>query len=179
MPTYTVSELKNVLNLHSLWLKGDTKGKQASLSGADLSGANLRYANLRYANLSGANLSGADLSGADLSGADLSGAYLCGVNLRYADLSGADLSGADLSGAKHSPETIWPSSLMMLTAYWPDDSKAIQEIVKTQQGFVDTLIAKYLVKDKPAKADNISVPCDGGVMEINGKKFKVSLTPVD
>jgi uncharacterized protein YjbI with pentapeptide repeats len=141
MPTYTVSELKNVLNLHSLWLKGDTKGKQAYLSGADLSGA-----------------------------------YLCGVNLRYADLSGANLSGAnlryaDLRGAKHSPETIWPSSLMMLTAYWPDDSKAIQEIVKTQQGFVDTLIAKYLVKDKPAKVELYT--CDGKVVEIDGKRYKL------
>jgi hypothetical protein len=156
MYTYTETELKNILNLHSLWWEEDLKGKRANLSSANLYSADLR---------------GADLRSADLRGADLRSANLRGADLRSADLYGADLRSADLRGAKHSPETIWPSSLMMLTAYWPDDSKAIQEIVKTQQGFVDTLIAKYLVKDKPAKVELYT--CDGKVVEIDGKRYKL------
>lgn len=78
------------IELHRKWLRGESDGVKANLSGADLSGANLSGADLSYANLSYANLSYADLSYADLSGADLS----------YADLIGADLIGADLSYAK-------------------------------------------------------------------------------
>ena len=58
-----MDNLKEILEPHALWLKGDSKGVRADLSGANLS----------WADLSGANLSGADLSGANLSGADLSG----------------------------------------------------------------------------------------------------------
>ncbi|KKK68364.1 hypothetical protein LCGC14_2944790 [marine sediment metagenome] len=58
MKTYTVQELKAIIEEHGKWLSGDG-GTRAYLSGADLSGAYL----------SGAYLSGADLSGADLSGA--------------------------------------------------------------------------------------------------------------
>ena len=103
------NELKEVLDKHTLFLKGKDGGERAdlsganlrgeNLSGANLSGANLRYANLRYADLRYANLSDANLSGANLSGANLSGANLSGANLRGADLSGANLSGANLSGA--------------------------------------------------------------------------------
>ena len=102
-------ELKNILDKHLKWLRGEYGGKRADLfradlSGANLSGANLFRADLFRADLSGANLSGAnlfraDLSGADLSGANLSGADLSGANLSGADLSRADLSGANLSGA--------------------------------------------------------------------------------
>ena len=80
-------ELKEVLEIHAKWIRGDGDGKRANLSGASLSGANL----------SGANLSGADLSMVNLSGADLSRA-----NLYRADLSGADLLGyAQVSFKEH------------------------------------------------------------------------------
>ena len=100
-------KLKNILDKHLKWLRGENGGKRANLSGADLSGADLFRANLSRANLSGANLSGADLSGANLSGAnlswaDLSWANLFRANLFRANLSGADLSWADLSGANLS-----------------------------------------------------------------------------
>ena len=72
--------LKQVLEDHKKWLKGDLGGERADLSGADLYGANLSGAYLSGANLYGANLSGANLSGANLSGADLSGANLYGAN---------------------------------------------------------------------------------------------------
>ena len=68
--------LKEILRLHKLWLKGSPEGVRANLHGADLRGADLR----------GADLSGADLSGASLSGADLSGAILHGASLSGADL---------------------------------------------------------------------------------------------
>jgi hypothetical protein len=77
--------IREALDAHAAWLRGEKDGLRANLSGANLSGANLSGANLSRANLSGANLSGANLSRANLSGADL---------------SGADLSRANLSGAK-------------------------------------------------------------------------------
>jgi hypothetical protein len=114
MRVISEQELKDRLEKHGKYLRGEEDGSKANLSGADLSGANLYGANLSRANLSGAdlsganlyganlsraNLSGADLYGADLYGADLSGANLYGANLSRANLSGADLYGADLSGA--------------------------------------------------------------------------------
>ena len=107
-------ELKNILDKHLKWLRGENGGKRADLSEADLSGANLSRADLFGANLFGADLFGANLFGADLSradlfganlsranlfGANLFGANLFGANLSRADLFGADLSGANLSGA--------------------------------------------------------------------------------
>ena len=102
-------ELKNILDKHLKWLRGENGGKRADLSGADLSradlsradlfGANLSGADLSRADLFGANLFGADLFGANLLGANLFGANLFGANLSRADLFGADLSGANLSGA--------------------------------------------------------------------------------
>ena len=91
------AKLKDILDKHLRWLRGEYSGERANLSGANLSGAILYGANLSRANLYGANLSGAILSGADLSRADLSRA-----NLSRADLSGADLSRADLSRANLS-----------------------------------------------------------------------------
>ena len=85
-------KLKNILDLHALFLIGDSKGRKADLSGVDLRGADLR----------GADLTGADLQGANLSGANLSGAKLSKAALRWVDLSEADLSGAKLSGAPSS-----------------------------------------------------------------------------
>ena len=84
-------ELKNILDKHFKWLRGENGGKRANLSRADLS----------RADLSRADLSRADLSGADLSGANLSRANLFGANLFGANLFGADLSRADLSRADY------------------------------------------------------------------------------
>ena len=94
-------ELKNILDKHLKWLRGENGGKRADLSGADLSRANLSWANLSGADLSRANLSWANLSWANLSGADRSWANLSWANLSGADLSWANLSGADLSGADY------------------------------------------------------------------------------
>ena len=65
----TPDQIRDVLEAHARWLRGEADGSRANLS----------RANLSRANLSGADLSGADLSGADLSGADLSGANLSGA----------------------------------------------------------------------------------------------------
>ena len=107
MKKYTELELKDILEKHFLWLKGDPNGERAYLSGAYLSEANLReadlsMANLRRADLSGANLREVDLCGADLSEANLREANLHGANLREADLSMANLSGANLIGSNLS-----------------------------------------------------------------------------
>ena len=52
----SVSDLAEILRLHSLWLVEDPSGQRADLSRANLLGANLWGANLRGANLSGAKL---------------------------------------------------------------------------------------------------------------------------
>ena len=62
-------DLKVVLEAHAKWVRGETGGIRADLSGANLSDADLGGANLSGANLSCAYLSCANLSGADLSGA--------------------------------------------------------------------------------------------------------------
>jgi uncharacterized protein YjbI with pentapeptide repeats len=101
------ADLDKILHLHYLWLKKDTIGVKADLSGANLYkanlfGADLRGANLSEANLSGANLSEANLSGAYLHGANLSNANLSEANLYKANLNGASLHGANLHGANLS-----------------------------------------------------------------------------
>ena len=88
MKTYTVDELKIILENHAKWLRGEEGGVRADLYGADLRNADLYDADLR----------GADLRNADLYDADLRGA-----NLRNADLYDADLRGANLRGAKNIP----------------------------------------------------------------------------
>jgi Family of unknown function (DUF5758)/Pentapeptide repeats (8 copies) len=138
----TKEELKQILDIHAKWARGEAGGiradlrsadlRGANLSGADLrsadlSGADLSYANLSYANLRGANLSGANLSyanlrganlsyanlrGADLSYANLRGANLRGANLSYANLRSADLSGADLRGAVDAEYVLAKSSIL-------------------------------------------------------------------
>jgi uncharacterized protein YjbI with pentapeptide repeats len=67
-------ELKEVLNLHRMWLSDASTGKRADLTGANLSEANLSEANLSEADLIGADLTGANLFRADLSEANLYGA---------------------------------------------------------------------------------------------------------
>jgi len=110
----TPDQMRDVLEKHAAWWRGEPTGERAdlrsaNLRSADLSGANLRSADLSSADLSSADLSsanlrsadlsGADLSSADLSSADLSSANLSSANLRSADLSGANLSSANLSSA--------------------------------------------------------------------------------
>src|SRR5574343_612566 len=119
------NELKEVLDKHTLFLKGKDGGERANLRYADLSGANLRYADVRYANLRCANLSGANLSGA---------------NLRYADLSGANLRGANLFG---SNLIIYQSGLWQ--AYIQEDMIRIgcqYHSVKSWESFTDDEISK-------------------------------------
>ena len=144
------NKLKEILNKHKAWLRGEDGGEQAYLSGAYLNGAHLSGADLRWADLSGADLSGADLvraglsganlvganlsradlvgadlrrvdlTGADLTGADLRGVDLTGADLRGADLSGADLSGADLSGADLSGADLVGAKNLFLPIACPD-----------------------------------------------------------
>ena len=52
-------KLKDILDKHLKWLRGEDGGERANLSGANLSGADLSWANLSGADLSGANLYGA------------------------------------------------------------------------------------------------------------------------
>ena len=117
--------IKDILDKHAAWLRGEPEGVKADLTGADLSkadlseanlsGAHLSWAKLPGADLSGANLTGAHLSWAHLVGADLSGTHLPGANLFEANLSGANLSGGNLSKALNIDTLSWDSN----TAFYP------------------------------------------------------------
>ena len=75
-------QIKEILDSHAAWVRGDKGGIRAILPGSDWSYTDtLSGRCLAFTNLSGANFSGADLSGADFSGANLSGA-----DFRNADL---------------------------------------------------------------------------------------------
>ena len=117
-------KLKNILDKHLKWLRGENGGKRANLSGADLSWADLFRADLSRANLSWANLSGADLSGANLSRANLSGADLSRANLFRANLFRANLSGADLSWADLSRANLFRADLSWANLSGADLSRA-------------------------------------------------------
>lgn len=95
----TKETLKEVLDLHSKWLKGKDGGERADLGWAQLSRVDLRDADLRHAELRGVDLRGATLSGANLEYANLRDADLSGANLTKADLRGAFLGGANLRNA--------------------------------------------------------------------------------
>ena len=99
MKTYSADELRETLDKHGKWARGETGGSRAYLAGAYLTGANLADANLADAYLARANLADANLAGANLTGANLTGAYLTGANLEDANLTGANLTGAYLTGA--------------------------------------------------------------------------------
>ena len=100
MKTMTATELKQILDSHSLWIRTlGAEGARANLKGENLEGANLKGANLVGANLKGANLEGANLTYASFEGANLYGANLKGANLVGANLEGANLELANLAGA--------------------------------------------------------------------------------
>ena len=94
MRTFTDKQLREIIESHGRWLRGEEGGSRADLMCANLTEANLIDANLRGANLIDANLIDANLRGANLTEANL----MC-ANLRGADLGGADLRGANLIGA--------------------------------------------------------------------------------
>ena len=56
------AKLKDILEKHSKWLKGEDGGERADLRSADLRSADLSYANLHYADLRYADLHYANLS---------------------------------------------------------------------------------------------------------------------
>jgi hypothetical protein len=95
----TPDEIKNILEKHLRWLRGEADGSRADLRNANLRNADLDGANLVGANLVGANLGGANLGGADLRSANLRGADLRGADLRSANLGDANLGDADLMSA--------------------------------------------------------------------------------
>ena len=108
--------IKDILDKHAAWLRGEPEGVKADLTGANLPGAKLPGAklpgaHLSWANLLRTNLSGANLSEANLTGADLSEANLFGANLSKANLTGADLSEANLFGANLSKANLTGANL--------------------------------------------------------------------
>ena len=97
MKKISVNVLKEILDLHKLWLDTDNKqGKCAFLANVNLANVNLANVNLANVNLSFVNLEDTNLTGANLSGANLEDTNLTGANLEDTNLTGANLSGADL-----------------------------------------------------------------------------------
>lgn len=103
-------ELKEIIEKHGKWIRGEEGGERADLSLRDLSRKRLDRVDLRMANLEGADLSDASLEGANLEGANLNfaflkfarlrGANLKGANLKFANFWMADIVSADISGAE-------------------------------------------------------------------------------
>ena len=87
MKNISQEELKEILQKHEMWLKGEKYGERAELWNADLRGLDLSDANLSGADLRKSDLSNADLSNADLRYANLNNANLWGANLNYANLN--------------------------------------------------------------------------------------------
>lgn len=88
--------VKQILDEHVKWLRGEEGGRRANLTGADLTrtdltGADLTEASLTKASLRDADLTGASLREANLTGTDLTWAKLTGTDLREADLARANL----------------------------------------------------------------------------------------
>jgi len=100
MKKISVKALKEILDLHKLWLETDNKqGKCAFLANVNLANVNLANVNLSFVNLEDTNLTGANLTGANLEDTNLTGANLEDTNLTGANLTGADLYCANLGGA--------------------------------------------------------------------------------
>lgn len=109
MKTVSLKELKEIIENHEKWLRGERGGVCANLTGADLRGANLTGADLENAklidadlenaNLIGANLTGAELWSTNLSNANLCSTNLTNANLRYANLKNTNLENVNLTGA--------------------------------------------------------------------------------
>src|SRR5574343_272463 len=149
------NELKEVLDKHTLFLKGKDGGERADLRYANLNDANLidadlRYADLRYADLSGADLIDANLRCANLSGANLRCANLRGANLIDADLNDVDLNDANLRCANLRGANLFGSNLIIYQsglwqAYIQEDMIRIgcqYHSVKSWESFTDEEISK-------------------------------------
>ena len=148
MKTYTQEELNTILEKHEEWLRDETGGERA-------------------------NLSGADLYGADLSGANLSGANLSRANLSWANLSGADLYGADLSGAKNVNTVNWNELTAFLPLVCPEEGsfigwkKAHGLIVKLRITEDAKRSSATSRKCRCSKADVLEIQClDGSLLDV-------------
>lgn len=90
---YTSEQLKDMIDLHGLWLNKDKNGVRAYFSGVDFRGADLRDVKLSFS-----DFRDCDFSGADLRRCDFRGAYLCRANFFGANFFGANLCAANLCG---------------------------------------------------------------------------------
>lgn len=82
-------QLDEMLILHELWLKEDSCGVKADLSGKDLSGLVIQNKILDKINLSGSTLYDVQLQDTSLKDANLDRVRMAGVNLADVDLSHA------------------------------------------------------------------------------------------
>jgi hypothetical protein len=113
----TVEELREILEKHGRWLRGEDGGERASL---------------RNASLVGASLDGASLDGASLVGASLVGASLDGASLRNASLVGASLRNASLDGASLPHGETWQEYQdVLVPALLTAGGKTLDEVLAT------------------------------------------------
>ena len=140
-------EIEIILANHILWIRDNSLGTKANLSGANLYKANLSEADLYKANLARADLYKANLSGAYLSKANLSKANLSGANLYKANLSGANLSEANLSGADLSGANL--SNIIGVTIFHVNyvDNEIQKEIICFNNIEANKLMWNFLSKE--------------------------------
>lgn len=94
-----LKQIKEILEAHAKWVRGEEGGERANLMNADLTGVDLTGADLTRAILSGAILRGAILRGAIMRGAILTNVDLTGADLTNTILTNTILSGAGIQMA--------------------------------------------------------------------------------
>jgi len=104
MANKTELRIKEALELHNLWIGGETGGEPLYLCDKDLSGFDFSDMDLSGADFSGSNLSGANFADATLrevsfDKADLREAYFADADLRMAVFREADLRNANFTDA--------------------------------------------------------------------------------
>ena len=167
----TVEKLKEQLEAHERWLRGDARGKhlnlrgeelqyvffkEANLKAACLQGANLQNANLCNAELARvdakeANFSGADLNKANLSEANLNKANFRGADLRKANFKDAELEGADFRGAKIEGICLSLNDSISKINMDAEQIKYLKQIVTNIAGYASAVAIEECMKSKEAK----------------------------
>ena len=126
--------IKEALDKHQKWLKGETGGKRFECHDGGLHAAHLMGVNLMEADLTGADLVAAILDGANLSAAILDGANLTAASLYRASLIQAKLDGARLDKAMLIGANLTKASFNGATFYQADLSNTtIDEKIKIKR----------------------------------------------
>lgn len=101
MKKITSEKIKEMIQLHKLWMDGDNNGMCA-----DFSDYELKYVDFSNLDLSGAKFNNANLYGANFKHSYLYNTEFCNANLKEANLCGAHIGYTNMDGIKINEITI-------------------------------------------------------------------------